>query len=174
MKNEEFLARIARIQAGQGNTNATVFVGMHESFVYNRPVQRKVTRAGEIRGNTAYPLSILCAFLLGLFGVAFGRYVRFQMMQTAIPDADPTMDWLVNGAIGLMIAFALSQVFRLRAKEYLGVQLLGVFVMMCTFHDLVHLMPDQFEKAFSQDWVQMMLTTTEPNSVLFRGMFYML
>ncbi len=44
--------------------------------------------------------------------------------------------------------------------------------MICVMHNLVHTWPGAFEIAFSQEWVSEVIETTQPQSILFRGVSF--
>ena len=170
---DEFAARVAKIAAGGIGTKGTIYVGQNET--YNPPPPRarpQQSKAKEIATNALYPAGLAGAFLLGMFAVAFGRYVRFQAFSGMRFDGD--LEMAVNGAMGLCVAFVLSQMFRLADKEHLALQSMGVLVMVCTFHNLVHWMPTVATQLFSPEWVADMRATTEPNSIRFRGATFLL
>lgn len=169
---EDFAARVARIQAGGVGSKGTIYVGQNEAYYQERVEKIPPSKTKELAGNALYPAGLAGAFLLGMFAVGFGRYVRFQIM--AGHHFEANLDMAINMAMGLCVSFVLSQMFRLTNKEHLGLQSMGVFVMVCTFHNLVHWMPRAFEVAFSPAWVEQVLTTTQPNSILFRGATFLL
>jgi hypothetical protein len=68
--------------------------------------------------------------------------------------------------------FVLAQMFRLESKEQRSLQAMGVFVMVCVFHNFVHCEPGVFQTVFSPDWMQQVHATTKPNSIFFRGVSF--
>jgi hypothetical protein len=173
MTNEEiFAARVARIQSGAAHTKGTIFVGQDEQLQRGRPEVVKQARSREIAGNAAYPLSLLGAFGLGMLAVLLGYYARYQLMagQTELEDAD--LEMALSGVIGIALSFVLAQMFRITSKEHKALQGAGVFVMVCSFHNLAHWVPGPMALAFSPEYVAQVQTGTPPNSARFRGVYF--
>lgn len=170
--SDDFSARLARIQAGKGQQ--TVMVGHDERIVLERKQSVPVSRRREVAGNLVYPASLAGAFLLGMFAVAFGHYVRFVVTsgQGELPDA--TLEMLLASVIGICIAFALAQMFRLTSKEHKGMQSAGVFLMVCTFHNLSHWTPAAMGAVFSAEYVAGVTVMTRPDTFRFRGVDFVL
>jgi hypothetical protein len=49
-----------------------------------------------------------------------------------------------------------------------------VLVMACVFHNFFHWVPGPMAKAFSEEFVALVAIATEPNSIRFRGMTFVM
>ena len=169
----EFTARLARIEAASGQRKATLYVGPDESFVLDRPERRRQTSGlVALLLNASYPLSMVMAFGLGFLAFAIGRYIRFHLTGVGETPPDPDMEMVLQLGTGLAIAAVLGAVDQMKAFEYLIAKSLGVVAGLLAFHNLVHVYPDQFKLLFSPIWVTKMVTTTEPFSLLWRGISF--
>ena len=163
-QNDDYLARLERIRSKDGQS--ILMVGMDLQLVVPRKTSTKTSRKREVTGNTLYPVSLFGAFTLGFIAAAGGHYARFRLISGEdLPDAG--MEMLLTGAIGLVVGFALTRLFRLTSKAHVGLQSIGVFVMVCSFHNLPHWLPGPMAAAFSPQWVAQTVMTTPPNSVRF-------
>ena len=163
--NSEFAARLQRIHATKGQS--TIMVGQDEKHVITRKQRLQMSRQRELAQNLAYPASLLGALGLGMLGVAFGRYTHFQLLSGAGSLRDPTAELAFIAIFGLITAFVLSQMFKLTSKQHRALQSLGVFLMVGLFHNLAHWLPTPMRFAFSDAWVQQIVTTTPANSFRF-------
>jgi hypothetical protein len=170
--NDIFAARLDRIRSGTACTKDTVFVGMDERFQRERVATPNTRPSHQIAQNLAYPLSFAGAFGLGLIAVAIGYYARFQVMagQAVLEDADLEMG--LAFAIGLALSFVLAQMFRLTSKAHKAAQGVGVFAMVCLFHNFAHWAPAPMSMAFSAEYVQRIQTEAPPHSAQFRGIYF--
>lgn len=170
---EEFAARLSRVNSGAPNTKGTIFVGQDEQHHMTRTAPQKVSKGKEVASNALYPLSLAGAFLLGMFAVAVGRYARFQLWagrETLSDDADVEM--AISFGVGIMLSFVLAQLFRITSKEHKGLQAMGVFAMVCAFHNFAHWAPGPMSALFSPQWVAAVQTEAPPNSAKFRGVYF--
>lgn len=170
--SEEFTARLERVQANKGRQ--IVMVGQDETIVRERKQTEQVSRQHEVAGNLVYPATLLGAFVLGMFAVALGHYARFVVTSGPREMPDATLEMLLAGSVGICIAFALAQMFRLTSKEHKAMQGAGVFLMVCTFHNLSHWAPAAMGAVFSADYVAAVTTDTGPNTFRFRGAEFVL
>ena len=169
----EFTARLARIEAAAGQRKATLYVGPDESYVLDRPERRRQPNGlVALLLNASYPLSMVLAFGLGFLAYAIGRYVRFHLTGVGGAPPDPDTEMLLQLGTGLAIAAVMGAADRMKAFEYLIAKSLGVVIGLLSFHNLVHLYPEEFKLLFSQIWVTKLVTTTEPFSLLWRGISF--
>jgi hypothetical protein len=170
---EEFAARLARVKTGGANTKSTIFVGQDEQHHMTREVPQKQAKSKELASNALYPLTLVAAFLLGLLATAVGRYARFQLWagQEAMGD-DADLEMAISFGIGLMLSFVLAQMFRLTSKEHKGLQGMGVFVMVCGFHNFAHWLPGPMSVLFSPAYVADVQINSPANSAKFRGVYF--
>lgn len=165
----EFDARLQRITAGTGHTKSAIFVGQDEVYRYVPRVQPRRKPAQGVFRSIAYSLSVLLAFGLGLSGGLLGLFARFHLAAGLGQDLTPAYQLLVNTLTGFVIACCLTTLLRLRGSEQLTVKLTGVVVALCTHHNLVHQYPEEFARAFSQVWVQSVISLNPVQSIMILG-----
>ena len=168
----EFAARVARIEQKTGTRRTTLYVGPDDHFVVDRPDRTRRTRLGTLMRNAGYPLSMVLSFLLGFLAFGIGRWVRYHLTGVADVPPDPDMEMMIELGLGLGVAVLLSQLDRLVEFEHLVAKALGVAIGLLGFHNLVHLFPDPFAMLFSNMWVTRMISTTEAQSLLWRGISF--
>ena len=78
--------------------------------------------------------------------------------------------WAVPVAVGLLLA----NLCRLKTTQHRVLLIVGVLVGGMTFHNLVHAAPQVFNRLFSPLWVAEVLRSTQPHSLLFRGISFVL
>lgn len=168
----EFAARLARVT---NRDNAGILmVGPSEQIVLPRKTVVRKAKSAEIAGNALYPLSLLAAGVLGALGVVAGRYATFHLAQPLIEEPGSMAELVLGGVIGLAAAFGLSQLFKLSSKEHAALQGIGVFVMSCAFHNIMHIAPGPAAMAFSPDYVQRITELSPPNSLRIGRNYYTL
>lgn len=168
--NSEFVARLQRVQSRQGQ--GVLMVGQDEQFVLPRKQPVVTSRTHEVAQNLIYPGSLLGAVLLGMIGVAVGRYAYFQLLSGAGTLQDPVSELAFVAIFGVVVSFVLSQAFKLTSKQHRGLQGLGVFLMVGLFHNLAHWLPGPASLAFSSDWVAETVATTPANSFRFGQQYF--
>lgn len=165
-QQDEFQERLNRILAQGQRTGAP-------APAFGRPTPRQPVSAGsEIAMNLLYPLSLAGAFLLGLLAVGLGRYIRFHLADGAAGDQTADTDLMITAGLGLAVSFVLAQLFRLSSKEHVALQGIGVFVALCTFHNLFHWAPEPMAAVFSPGYVAEIQEMAPANSAAFRGMIF--
>src|SRR5690606_29588990 len=112
------------------------------------------------------------AFLLGILAVGLGRYIRFHLADGTAGDQTADTDLLITAGFGMAASFVLAQIFRLSSKEHVALQGIGVFVAICTFHNLFHWAPNPMPAAFSPGYVAEMQEIAPANTAIFRGMVF--
>lgn len=147
-------------------------VGQDEQHVLTRKVVVQQSRGREIAGNLLYPASLLGAVLLGMLAVAVSHYVRFHLMSGAVTPTDPDTEMLMVGGIGIAASFVMSQMFRLTSGLQRCLQGVGVFLMVCTFHNLPHWLPGPMAAAFSAEYVRTTAESSMPSSIRFGASYY--
>lgn len=166
----DFASRISRIESGIGNSKSTIFVGLDESFQYNRlrSAGKKVV-AGELRRALLYPLAVFAAFLLGVASNLIWRLVDFHVRGLPDPTANIDQLLLTNATISVVIAIVLGPQLGLKARSHFVMSVVGVAVGLCALHNVIHAEPQLFEALFSPGWVQDVVRNTDAHSVLWRG-----
>jgi len=155
-QRKTFAARLERIAAHTGNTNATLHIGMADQLP-----QAALKRAVLGRAKPpAKPSSVLASPLALVSGA-----VAWVWAQWALPVLlGSTELWvaLVAAGVGLLL---LRLVLGLKGPLMLALQLMGVAFAVFGMHNAVHLWPEAFAALFSPDWVQGVLSNTQPMSV---------
>lgn len=172
-QKKEFNERLRRISAGGENTMGQIYVGPVDEIAARKKKSGRVA-AGlpSLRQTVGYPASIVAAFLLGMLAVLITRYLRFSIAGSSITGEDADITMAIDAGLALAIGFVLKQIFRLSGKVHETSKTFGIFAMICVMHNLVHTWPGAFEIAFSPEWVTEVIETTEPNSILFRGVSF--
>lgn len=168
----EYHARLERVKLGGAHTKHTIFVGMDDSFTYHRSVAPKRSKATEFRQNAGHPISLALALLTGMLAYFLGRYVRFKLLATLLPSMNIDLDVGINAGLGVVATIVLSRLFKLCSRQQYSLQALGILVMTLGFHNLVHETPELFNAVFSPLWVNEVLTSTDPRSIVIRGVSF--
>ncbi len=138
------------------------------------PARKRPSAAGNLARNFGYPATIIGAFLTGLLTVLLSRYVRFQFTGGTLAGEDVEMAMVMDAVIAIAAGIFIRQLFKFEAKAYITANSVGVTFMILAMHNFVHYLPAPFELAFSPDWVETVVTTTKPNSLVFADMHYQL
>ena len=150
-----------------------IYVGpVDEEKVRKKKSKRAAAGLPSMRETVGYPASIVLAFFLGMLAVLITRYVRYAMAGSALTGEDADITMAIDAGLALAIGFVLKQMFRLSGKVQETAKTLGIFAMICVMHNLVHTWPGAFEIAFSPEWVSDVIETTQPQSILFRGVSF--
>lgn len=136
-------------------------------------VKRKEARPEWVE-NVAYTGSFVGAFFLGLLSILIARYVQFHMMGVPDPNGDADMQMMVDAGVAFMVVWFFRMLFDMKSHQHIVCKTAGLWVALCTMHNLVHLYPNVWATVFSQEWVNMTRAMSEPNSILFRGMSFTL
>lgn len=168
-RKSQFQDRLGRIAAGGPNTTAQYHAG--PAVI---PINRKGTKADKVaekrqQRGASLPVSLISGLLIGTVAVLLARYARFQLNGGALvgPDADILMG--VDIIVAVTFAILLRVVFRFQSKVHGAGKLIGVLATVVLMHNAVHIAPGLFERGFSVTWVDNVVSTTKPNSVLVAG-----
>jgi hypothetical protein len=171
-QNFEFTARLARIEAaGLGSAKTTLYVGPDDSYQvqYGRRGAAQNSGMRGVMGNMAYPLTIISAFLIGVLGNLCTRWISF-VSDIPPPTAENIdMVMVMDFVIAMMAASIIGVICRFGIREYIGLRIAGILAGMVGLHNLVHLYPTAFDTIFSPAWVGALMGSTEPGSLLIRG-----
>ena len=118
------------------------------------------------------PIAFLVAVLAGALAVVVVRSLRFYMTGGTLVGTDPDVAMLSDIALAAAGAFLLVSVLQVSGAYLKAAQALGILVMVLGMHNAVHAAPGAFKAIFSNDWTDNVLTSTQPNSILFRGASY--
>ncbi len=173
-----FQDRLQRIQANGGTTPEPVLSAAAAPKEWEMPKSNRssgdVSPLPSWQENIKYPLSIVGAFLVGILAVFISRYGRFHISGGTLAGEDPDLTMMIDGALAAGLGFALRTAFRFESKEYITAKMVGIAVMIATMHNLVHWTPNTFTTLFSEQWTREVVWFTEPNSILFRGVSFVL
>ncbi len=122
--------------------------------------------------NFRYPGAIVGSALVGMLAVFVARYVRFQLLGGSLAGDDADITMIIDAGIGGACGFLLFAMLRFEGKEFKAAQTFGIFAMIMVMHNFVHYMPGVFNAVFSEEWTEEVIAYTEPNSILFRGVSF--
>ncbi|MCO6381942.1 hypothetical protein [Oceanicola sp. 502str15] len=136
--------------------------------VVHTPVQkaRRKGRNGPI-ARMFHTISLPMAFALGLLAMAVARYAR--MAVSGLPEGGQvlTSTLALDAVLGVVLAFILCQIVQMRSISQVAVAVIGTGAGALTMHMVVHRAPEIFAQFFGPAWVNAVLSTTEPNMVLY-------
>mgnify|MGYP001796857615 CR=1 FL=1 len=73
------------------------------------------------------------------------------------------MDAVMSSCIGFLI----RMVTNMKSPVHMSAKGFGITAGVLTMHMAVHRLPEQFERLFSPEWVYQVISTTDPNGILF-------
>lgn len=163
----DFHERLARIEAGAGNTRHTVFVGMDDSFVVPKKVQAYVpTNRLEGLGDA---IGRIWAVLLGGLAVLVVVIARYWTgLDSALPG-NPFYDQGLMLLLSLGMAVLLSRLFFADRRGLLGRLAMGCLLASIGWHNVVHAYPVVFETLCSPAFVSRVLGETRMFSAVIGG-----
>lgn len=165
----QFQQRLDRIAKGGPNTIGQVYVGPAEMPDSKK---KKKSAGPDILDNLFIPISMIGAFLVGALAVFVTRFVRFHMMGGDLTGDNADLWMIVDSVIAVGIVITLRSLFRFGGKALETAKTVGIVAMILTMHNFVHLAPGTFSKVFSPEWTDQVIATTEPKSILFRGISF--
>jgi len=115
---------------------------------------------------------LLSGLFIGALAVLLVRYGRFQLTGGALGGADADITMLADIVLAITLAILLRVVFRFRSTAHGFGKILGVVAMVLLMQNLVFAAPGLFERTFSVAWVDEVMATTQPNSVLLAGVTF--
>lgn len=124
--------------------------------------------------NIRYPAALVLTALGGVVAVLIARYVRFHLMGGSLTGEDTDITMIIDGAIAAACSFLIFGMMRFREPTFKLAQTIGIAAGIMTTHNLVHAAPGLFDKVFSTEWTDEVIAYTEPNSILFRGVTFVL
>jgi len=170
-----FEERLARIGASHGRPPAAILAAGPQDMALAEGPRRRADGAvvlNDWRQNIRYPAAIVGAFVVGMISVFVARYVRFHLGMGGLAGEDADTMMLIDAAMGIGAGFVLRMIFHFEAKVFQTAQAAGVVAMIAVMHNFVHWAPGVFDVIFAPDWTREVITTTEPNSILFRGVTF--
>ncbi|MDJ1008699.1 MAG: hypothetical protein QNJ13_12855 [Paracoccaceae bacterium] len=136
--------------------------------------KKEVSPVPSLRENLAYPMSLVGAFFVGMLAVFAARYARFHIAGGSMVGEDADIAMMMDGALAMGVGFVFRSFFRFETKDYITAKTVGIAAMIALMHNLVHWAPGVFAGLFDEEYVEMTLELTEPNSILFRGMSFVI
>ncbi|WP_213545914.1 hypothetical protein [Vannielia litorea] len=156
---DTFNSRITRINKGKQ---------WAPDGVVHAPIQaaRRKGRRGPV-ARLFHGISLPMAFGLGLIAMLVARYARLAV--SGVPEGGGvlTETLLIDAVLALVLSFVLAQIVSMRSIPQVMVSALGVATGALTMHMAVHRAPDLFVQIFGPAWVNAVVTTTDPNMVLY-------
>ena len=126
-------------------------------------------RAGRALINTAYPLTIIGAFVVGCLTVMLARWVRLSIFGIDELASGFTIQLGVELVMIAALIFVIANMFRMERPEFLAAKANGALIMVFGMHNLVHLNPGFFAAVFSPEWVDQILTSTAFRTIAVQG-----
>ncbi|MEM5468110.1 hypothetical protein [Celeribacter marinus] len=117
-------------------------------------------------------LSVVLAFAMGGLAAIIALFVRFQLAGEVTSPLSPDVELTLDIVFAIAIAFMLREVVSLSAVKRMGAQFAGILLAIVTMHNVVHAMPEPFERLFSPAWVSNVQATTDAGTLQFRGHSY--
>lgn len=167
----DFHTRLQRIDAGDTICGDEALVPLSVARAF---AKKRNKRSLGIVGNLFYPLTIVFAFALGMVSVVLGRLARYHAAGADNPELDVDMLLAMDVGMAAMVAFALRMMFNLDSKVHMSAKTAGIMVMVATMHNAVHAYPEMTALVFSEDYVAQTIEFTEPKTVIFRGMTFVM
>ena len=136
--------------------------------------RKEVSPLPSLRETIGYPLSLIGACLIGMLAVFAARYARFHIFGGSMVGEDADIAMMMDGALAFGAGFVFRSFFNFESQEYVAAKTVGIVAMIALMHNFVHWAPGLFEGLFDAGYVEMTLAYTEPNSILFRGVSFVL
>ncbi|MFY0632915.1 MAG: hypothetical protein JXQ91_03835 [Vannielia sp.] len=136
--------------------------------VVHTPVQaaRRKGKQGPI-ARFFHSVSLPMAFGLGLLAMAVARYARLAISGLPQDGQVLTSTLAVDALVAVVLSFILCQIVSMRSISQVAVAVIGTGAGALTMHMVVHRAPEIFAQFFGPAWVNAVLSTTEPNMVLY-------
>ena len=174
-QKNEFLSRLARIESGIGSSKSTLYVGVDGTILASSKDSTKLKK--QATATPARPLGMFAAGLSVVFGVmmlGLALYLRFSITGEAGPLNNSDLVMAQNVGVALSMALFCGFMVKMPMLKYAPICAIGVLMGTVGYHNLVHVYPTEFARMFSPVWVEQVVTTTEANSIIWRGVPYVL
>jgi hypothetical protein len=166
---QAFHDRISRIEAKAAKGTQTVHVGDDEMDL--RELKR-LDNDPALKRRRHYHTGMLwsaIAVISAATSVIAIRAVRADFFQALLTGTEAQSELITDLVLSLLAVLFIRQLFSLRWRSFVALQLPAVLAMVLGMHNLVHVAPQAFARVFPQPWVETVLATTEMNSVLLPG-----
>jgi hypothetical protein len=176
---QRFNDRVARIRKKAGKLElaplgAVEFDDWGTAIVHTVPSPQSRSLARSLRQLVLSPFVLAGALAFGALVVVATRFGRQFWDGGALTGSGAGSAMLMDAGIALAAMLVLRLLFRASSRTSLLGNLGGLAAGVLAMHNLVHLAPDAWEMAFPEAWVSDVLATTEPHSILIRGVSYQL
>lgn len=174
-RDQIFLERLGRINASGPDGTQQVFVGPADTNQKRKAPRVSIAArmTGKVSESEASTISLLgSGILVGILAVMLARYGRFHLNGGALSGPDSDIMMVVDVVLAITVAILLRMIFRVRSKVHGVGKIFGIAATILLMHNVVHIAPGLFEKAYSVEWVDQVLTDTLPVSVLVAGVSY--
>lgn len=176
-----FRAKVTRIEK-RGPVMQIAPIGPADEQVRNSRKElrraRREAAAVKIPREKIRPVVFLTALVLGAAAVVAVRYGRAEWLTDMFPAAlageKAGMTMLSDFGAALFLCLVIKVVLGARSRQFVAAQTIGAAVMVLAMHNLVHAAPDLWQMAFPQSWVNEVVATTEPHSILITGISFQL
>lgn len=172
MQKQQFQERLKRISSGGPNTASQIYAGSLVGAKPGKKIRRRKDKSTASRRGASLPVSLLSGLFIGALAVLLVRYGRFQLTGGALGGADADITMMADIVLAITLAILLRVVFRFRSTVHGFGKILGVVAMVLLMQNLVFAAPGLFERTFSVAWVDEVMATTQPNSVLLAGVTF--
>ncbi len=169
MSNPDFNARVARIAAGAGSSKSTIYVGLDEVYQITYRRGGKTAGPAAAAANALMPVFLMLATGLGVLSFGIATWIRFQMMGQGAGVPNPVTEMGIQAGAALAVVFVIGRALPFRARLFKTVMAVTAVGTMFLYHNAVHVFPDTFAQVFSQNWVDLVQSTTKPQSVVWQG-----
>ena len=163
----EFAGRLQRISAGGPNTLGQVYVGITEEPVKTRRRFSIFPSGSRLKDVILFPFSVAGAFIIGLIAVLIARYARYHYSGGVLAGEDPDLTMLMDASIAMAVGLLLKWIVRFSGRVQMTAHTLGIITMIGVMHNFVYAKPDIFAMAFSPEWVEDVVESTDPGTVVF-------
>jgi hypothetical protein len=174
---ERFRERVARIEKKAGKIElaplgAVEFDDKGTPIIHQAPSLRAQRFSMNLRKLILLPFMLAIAIGVGALMVVATRFGRTIWDGGSLTGdgAGPAM--LMDAGIALAALLVLRVLLRRRSRTTLVGNLGGLALGLLAMHNLVHVAPGVWTTAFPEAWVSDVLATTEPHSILIRGVSY--
>ena len=154
-------------------------VGAADQQSGGRRRRRKQARAAEraqmpkVKVN---PIVFAVAFALGCAAVIAVRYGRAEWLTDylgpGLTGAHAGLAMLADFGAALVLGVVLKAMLGAKGPHFAAAHTIGAGIMVLTMHDFVHAAPELWAKAFPLGWVNEVVATTQPRSILIKGISF--
>lgn len=144
-------------------------VRVKERLAVSQAEAQKARHRRKRRGGRGGMASNLLAVSSGAIAVMAARLIRATMFDAELTGSDAATAMVNDAILAVAVALLVKVLFRLNLTQFAVLQSIGIAAMLLGMHNLVHLAPDLFAQVFPDQWVQQVIATTAPNSLLIQG-----